>query len=154
MHSNVLNPQRFGRLRQSALALAVASLLAATAQAAAPFDQAPDAAFSGRVMVQGVVMPGGEAKFAGRSFTPGQEVTISYGGTVLNAGGKPYVANDKGEINGVIQLPANAAPARHPLVGEMAKPTAAAGVDLKVSPDVPLSGQERFTVEAKKLVPG
>ncbi|MGE4338331.1 MAG: YncE family protein, partial [Pigmentiphaga sp.] len=79
---------------------------------------------------------------------------ISYGGTVLNAGGKPYVANDKGEINGVIQLPANAAPARHPLVVEMAKPTAAAVVDLKVSPDVPLSGQDRFTVEAKKLVPG
>lgn len=154
MHSNVLNKQRFGRLRQSALTLAVASLLAATAHAAAPFDQAPDAAFSGRVMVQGIVLPGGEAKFAGRSFTPGQEVILSYGGTVLNPDGKPYVANDKGEISGVIKLPANAAPARHPLVLEAAKPTAAAVVDLKISPDVPPSGQDRFEVEAKKLVPG
>jgi len=154
MHSNVLNKHRFGRLRQSALALAVASLLTATAHAAAPFELAPDTAFSGRVMVQGVVLPGGEAKFSGRSFTPGQEVVISYGGVVLNPEGKPYVADDKGEISGIIQVPANAAPARHPLVVEVAKPTAAAVVDLKVSPDVSLSGQDRFTIEAKKVVPG
>ncbi|AQS51750.1 ATP-binding protein [Paenalcaligenes hominis] len=137
--------QRLG-LGLSALALSAA------AWANPIFDQ-PDPNFMGTLGVSGVVYPGQQAEVWGRGFTPGQEVQLIRSGNVLS-GTKPLVADDKGEIRAQLTIPADAAIGLHPIVAQVAKPSAATVFDLKVSPVVPAKGTELYVLDQAPVTNG
>lgn len=139
--------------RAPRLALLALALCAFTTSASAQVFDAPDPDFRGNVRpATPLIVAGGEVEFVGRDFTPGQEITLSRGDTVLNP--EPYVADADGGFSGTITLPEDAVPGRHPIVLRAANPSAARVVDLKISPRVPLSGEERFEVAEARLPQG
>lgn len=141
---------RSSRLRLAALGLAL-SMVAGIAGAQV-FD-APDNDFRGSVRAATpLVLPGGTVEIAGSGFKPGQAVTLLRGETVLNP--QPYVADAEGGFKAALEIPADAVAGRHPVIVRVANPDAAAVFDLKISKEVPLSGQERFDVVAQPLVRG
>ncbi len=132
--------------------LGLALLLATGAAGAQVFAQ-PDTAFNGSVRATApVVLPGSETGIEGNGFTPGQKVTLLRGETVLNA--QPYVANGEGKFSGTLAIPADAVAGPQPIVVRAAAPDAAAVFSLKVSREVPLSGQERIQAASNRLVQG
>ncbi|MGC3987007.1 MAG: ATP-binding protein [Pseudorhodoferax sp.] len=142
---------RWARPVQTVLAVSMALGLAACASG--PQFDASDAAFKGRIAVTDtpVVLAGKPVTLAGRDFKPGQKVTVSYGGVVL---GQTATADKDGNFRTQFVLPANADVGRYSLVASAAEPAASLLVPLKISPNVPLSGQERFNVQSQTLVPG
>lgn len=142
---------RWLRPTQTWLAVAMAAGLAACA--AGPQFDAQDAAFKGRVSVTDtpVVLAGKPVTLAGRDFKPGQRVTVSYGGVAL---GQTATADKDGNFRTQFVLPADADVGRYSLVASASNPAASLLVPLKISPNVPLSGQERFALESRPLVPG
>lgn len=144
------NPAR-GRAR-TLLFAALLSTLVAGAHASEVFD-APDRDFKGTVRATTpLVVPGGDVEFAGQGFKPGQQVTLSRGDSVL--GGRPLVADAEGRISLALTLPTDAVPGRHPIVLRAEGPDAAAVVDLKISPAIPLSGADDFDISSARLVQG
>ncbi len=133
--------------------LASLTVLVAACASAPSFDT-PDAAFSGRVglVETPVVVPGTQVKLAGSDFKPGQEVRLSYGGAALGQG--PVVVGADGKFATQFTVPANAPVGTHPVVVSASKPAAALIHNLKVSPNLPLSGQDRYNAASQKLVPG
>lgn len=133
--------------------LAVSMALGLAACASGPQFDAEDAAFKGRVSVTDtpVVLAGKPVTLAGRDFKPGQKVTVSYGGVML---GQTATADKDGNFRTQFVLPADADVGRYSLVASAAEPAASLLVPLKISPNVPLSGQERFNVQSQALVPG
>lgn len=131
----------------------VLALSAGTALAQVAFD-APDAGYAGRARVSatapGPVLPGAQVKLSGQNFRPGQAITLSRGTSALTEG----TADQEGKFEATFDLPADAVPGMHKLVLSTAAPYHAEIVDLKISPDVPLSGAEKFSLTARKLVPG
>ena len=136
------------------LAAAAPAVPAATATTTPRFDT-PDADFKGQVNVVDtpVVLPGTEVQFAGRNFKPGQQVRLSYAGAALG-GDQPLTVGADGTFRTRFTVPADASAGRYPVVVSATNPSAALIHTLKVSPLVPLSGQDRFTMNAQKLVPG
>ena len=135
--------------------IAAASLaLVLAACASSPGFEAPDADFQGRVSLveTPVVVPGTNVKVAGRDFKPGQEVTVYYGGSALSS--NPVKVGADGTFQAEFKVPPTAVAGNHSLVVNAAKPAAATVFPLKVSPNVPLSGQDRFEVKSQKLVQG
>lgn len=126
---------------------------AALAQVA--FD-APAADFSGQVMAsgpdRGPVLPGSEITLRGQNFEPGQEVRILHGTDALTD--EALVADDEGGFETSITLPQDAAVGVHPLVLTTAEPYHAEIFELKISPEVPLSGEGEFELESASLVRG
>jgi len=134
-----------------ALALSLGTALAQVA-----FD-APDANYQGRVRADAAEMgqpvySGSEIKVSGQNFKPGQSVTILRGAQAL--GDAAIAADQEGKFEATFKLPEDAAVGTHPLVLTTAAPYHAEIVELKVSPRVPLSGEDRFEVRDNKLVPG
>lgn len=138
----------------AALAVALAVLAPASGIAQTAVFSAPDPDFGGRVSAAGVVTPGSRATLRGMAFKPGQTVILSRGDAVLNPGGTPLTADEKGAFELTIDIPADAAPGQHPIVVKVANPDAAIVSPLKVSPVVPLSGADKFASESRKLVRG
>ncbi|RMX03091.1 YncE family protein [Corticibacter populi] len=99
-----------------------------------------------------VVYAGSTVKLAGSNFKPGQQVQFFYEGQSIS--GSPVTADAEGKFTVQTAIPAQAAPGRHPVVVSVTDPAAALVYPLKVSPNVPLSGAERFEVQTEKLVPG
>lgn len=149
MTSFFRSSQHVARLAVPALAMA-----ALAAHAFTPKFAAPDDNFQGRVapVETSVIYPGTLVKLAGSNFKPGQEVQVLYQGQSVT--GKPVVADAEGKFSTQTQIPADAVPGSHPLVVSATNPAAAALLPLKVSPNVPLSGADRFTIQSQKLVPG
>lgn len=140
----------FRRLRLATLALA---LSAAAGIAGAQVFSQPDSDFAGAVRATSPVIKAGDTvEMSGQGFKPGQAVTLLRGESVLNA--SPWTADADGRVAGSVQIPADAAVGRHPVVVRVANPDAAAVIEVKVSKDVPLSGAERYDVAANKLVQG
>ncbi|KLJ01151.1 YncE family protein [Luteimonas sp. FCS-9] len=138
------------RLRLAVLALA---LSAATGLAGAQVFSQPDVDFKGSVRAASpVVLPGSEVELAGSGFKPGQRITLQRGETVLNA--QPFVADAEGGFKGRVAIPADAAVGVHPVVVRTSGPDAASIFELKVSRQLPVSGQERFDVRSAKLAQG
>ncbi len=138
------------RLRLAALSIA---LCAAVGAAGAQGFGQPDPDFKGAVRAASPVIKAGDSvDMTGQGFKPGQAVTLLRGETVLNA--RPWTADAEGRVSGQVQVPADAAVGRHPVVVRVANPDAAAVIELKVSKDVSLSGAERYDVTANKLVQG
>jgi len=132
--------------------LAAGLLLAVVGNAQPVFDQ-PASVFKGEVVSRGEnVVPGSSAEVIGRGFVPGQQVSLLRGDTVLN--GQPLTVDAEGNFKTQLQIPADAVPGTHPVVVRASQPAAAAVLKLRVSPQLPLSGQEQFTTQSNKLVQG
>lgn len=137
----------------------VASMLALgmnSAMAQVAFD-APDASYQGRVRVSGPtagapLYAGGDVTVNGQNFKPGQEVVLSHGTTPIAP--EPFVADQEGKFTGRFSLPAEAAVGTHPLVLSTEAPYHAEILNLKVSPEVALSGADLFDTQTNKLVQG
>ena len=142
----------WGRPVQTVLAVSMALGLAACASGP-QFDAQDAAAFKGRVSLADtpMVLAGKPVTLAGSDFKPGQKVSLSYGGAEL---GQTATADKDGKFRTQFVLPAAAEPGRYALVASATNPPASLLVPLKISPDVPLSGQERFNVQSQTLVPG
>lgn len=100
-----------------------------------------------------VVLAGATVEVAGSGFKPGQKITLSAGGAALNA--QPYVADGEGKFAGTLVVPADAGLGAYPVT--VAADGTAEGLSplqLKISKQVPLSGQGGFEVVGKKLVQG
>lgn len=145
-------PSRF-RVTRPAGAIALALSLFLGACATGPNFEAPADDFKGRISVvdSPMVVPGSAVKIAGTGFVPGQQVQLSYGGVAL---GGAATADAEGKFNTAFTVPANAPAGQHPVVVNATKPVAAVVHPLKVSPDVPLSGQDKFSQTSQKLVNG
>lgn len=132
--------------------LAAGLLLAVAGHAQPVFDQ-PASVFKGSVVSRGEnVVPGSTAEVVGRGFVPGQQVSLVRGETVLN--GQPLIVDADGNFTTRLQIPVDAVPGTHPVVVRASQPAAAAVLNLRVSPQLPLSGQERFSTQSNKLVQG
>lgn len=138
-------------LRMALLATAAAAITACSTPV--KYD-APDSDFKGRVAPTGtsVVYPGSQVKLAGSNFKPGQEVQVLYQGQSIT--GAPVVADAEGAFVAVTDIPADAFVGTYPMVVSATTPTAAAVLPFKVSPHLPISGTEQFTIVSEKLVPG
>ena len=136
------------------LAAAAPAVTPAVAAATPRFDT-PDPDFKGQVSVVDtpIVLPGSEVQLGGRNFKPGQQVRLSYGDAALG-GDQPLTVGADGTFRTRFTVPADASAGRYPVVVKATNPSAALIHTLKVSPDIPLSGQDRFTLNAQKLVPG
>lgn len=133
--------------------LAAGLLLAVTASAQPVFDQPASATFKGQVVSRGEnVVPGSTADVTGRGFVPGQQVSLLRGDTVLNR--QPVVVDADGNFKTQLAIPADAVQGTHPVVVRASQPAAAAVLKLRVSPQLPLSGQAKFATQSNKLVPG
>ncbi|NGM45912.1 hypothetical protein G5B31_10205 [Rhodobacter sp. SGA-6-6] len=143
-------------LRFSRPALALAALLASAAALPAETLFDAPAPFTGRVAFSGPdrspAYPGGEVVATGTGFAPGQEVVLRRGGSPLSP--EPLVADAEGGFSFGFALPQDAVVGLHPVVVEAAAPDSAAVVDLKISPEVPLSGAEGYEVASVKVAPG
>jgi len=132
--------------------LAAGLLLAVVGNAQPVFDR-PASVFKGEVVSRGEnVVPGSSAEVIGRGFVPGQQVSLLRGDTVLN--GQPLTVDAEGSFKTQLQIPADAVPGTHPVVVRASQPAAATVLKLRVSPQLPLSGQEQFTIQSNKLVQG
>lgn len=133
--------------------LALALSLASPTVFAQPVFDAPANGFRGEVVSRGQnVVPGSDADVIGRQFVPGQQVTLLRGETVLNA--TPYVVDAEGNFKGKVAIPADAVPGQQPVIVRASQPSAAAVLSLRVSPNLPLSGQQNFNQTSAKLVQG
>lgn len=86
---------------------------------------------------------GASVTVSGTGFRAGQQVTLLYGVTPL---ANPMVADAEGKVTGQITVPATAVAGNHPVVVVAQEPYFATTVDLKVSPTIPLSGQQNFEI--------
>lgn len=88
------------------------------------------------------ILAGGEVTATGRGFRPDQAVSLFYGQTRL-AGA---TANPEGGFEARLTVPANAVSGIHPIIVVADAPYDASVADLKVSPNVPLSGADAYEV--------
>ncbi|RKF17602.1 YncE family protein [Altericroceibacterium spongiae] len=146
------------RLRRTSLALLTAGSLfvagAASAVAQTPFttlDSKTDAQVRFSASDRGApVEAGSTVNVAGRGFEPGQQVSLLYGTTPL----AQATANEKGEIATQITIPANASAGIYPVVVLVQEPYYATIAELKVSPTIPLSGQDQFQISEAQVTRG
>lgn len=144
-----------GAMRAALLAGAMAAGMG-SALAQVAFD-APDANYRGQVRTQSTdggqpILPGSEVRVSGQNFRPGQEVGLSRGLSPLLP--EALIADEEGRFEATFTLPQDAAVGVHPLLLSTQAPYHAAIVELKVSPDIPLSGADRFEIRDSKLVQG
>ncbi|WP_347268064.1 ATP-binding protein [Paracoccus sp. (in: a-proteobacteria)] len=139
-------------LGASALALCV---IAAPALAQTAFT-APLVDFVGDVRAQGPgrtpIHQGGKAVIAGEDMIPGQSVTLMRGARVLND--QPITVDAEGGFSFELQIDQDAAIGLQPVVVMAENPAAATVVEMKISPEVPVSGAEKFTVASAPVAPG
>lgn len=114
----------------------------------------PDSTFSGKLRVNQVepVYAGSSVNISGGNFKPGQLVTLERGHLALNS--QPYVADEKGNFSAKIDIPADAAVGMQPVVVKVSGPDAALVFDLKVSPKIPLLGQDRYQIQSVQPAKG
>ncbi|WP_353428955.1 Vgb family protein [Paracoccus denitrificans] len=143
-------------LRYAGRAMTLAAFLASASGLAAQtaFDTPAD--FTGRVMFsgpeRGAIHAGGRVEVTGLGFAPGQQVSLQRGGTPLSP--QDLQADAEGGFSFAFDLPPDAATGPHPVVVQAEGPDSAGVAELKVSPQVPLSGAEGFAVNSVKVAPG
>ena len=98
------------------------------------------------------VLAGGEVVATGRGFRPGQAIALLHGQTPLSTGA--IVANAEGGFETRLTLPADAAAGNHPIVVVSQAPYNAVLANLKISPNVPLSGENNFRITNSRLTRG
>lgn len=99
------------------------------------------------------VYAGTTVTISGQDLTPGQQITLMRGTTVLNADGPLTVAED-GTFTFDVTVDGEAATGLQPIVVIGENPAAATVVDLKVSPELPVSGEDKFTILSQPVTRG
>ena len=116
---------------------------AALAQTAfGEIDRTPDARITFATSDRSAIEAGDEVVVTGEGFDAGQTVTLLYGTRPLEGGA--LTADAEGKLSGRIAVPASAVSGIHPIVAVAENPYTAMVEELKVSPTVPLSGQDRY----------
>lgn len=138
------------------LILASTILAAGAVPSFAQFD-APAVNFQGSVSVSAAargapVLPGGDAVVRGTNFDAGQTVTIWRGTSELTEG--PLEVGEDGSFEWTFAVPADAAAGQHSLVVHAQNPSTSGVYNVKVSPDIALSGAENFEITSNKLNQG
>lgn len=141
-------------LGASALALALA---AGPSMADSIFTPASDG-FTGGVRAaaaeQGApIYPGTAVTIAGQGLVPGQKITLMRGATVLNADTE-LTADAEGAFSFELTVDDAATPGLQPIVVIGEGPAAATVVEMKVSPQIPVSGAERFDILSEPVTRG
>jgi len=116
-----------------------------TALAQAAFgevERAPRAAITFSKQDRSAIQAGDAVVVAGEGFRPGQKVTLLYGTTPLDGG--VLNADAEGKLAGQIVVPQDAIPGSHPILVVAEGPYLALLEEIKVSPTVPLSGQDGY----------
>lgn len=130
-----------------------AGILIAVAAHAQPVFDSPANGFKGKLTARSEnPVAGGTAEIIGSDFVPGQKVELLRGETVLTAA--PLTVDGNGQFKTELAIPGDAVPGQHPLVARASSPAAAAVTTLRVSPQLALSGQDRFSSSSNKLVQG
>ncbi|MFC3570845.1 YncE family protein [Paracoccus simplex] len=136
----------------SALAL---SVLSAPVLADTIFTK-PLVDFAGHVSAGGEgrapVHQGGKAVIAGEAMIPGQTVTLMRGPKVLTP--EPIAVAEDGTFSFALDIDAEAEIGLQPIVVITENPASAEVVELKVSPQVTVSGAEKFAVTSQPVVRG
>lgn len=146
------------RLRRHVLSgVSAAALIGLASAAAADTLFTRPAAFVGEVQTAGAepglpVYAGETVIFSGRGFVPGQSVTLMRGTTALTEA--PLTADDKGEFTFDYALDAEAEAGLQPIVVVTTGPDSAGVVEMKVSPKLPLSGENLFEVKSAPVTRG
>lgn len=114
--------------------------------------------FQGRVSAAGAergqpVYPGSGAVISGEGLVPGQQITLMRGTSVLNADG-PLTVDDEGKISFELTVDDAASTGLQPIVVIAENPAAATVVDLKVSPQIPVSNEDRFYIASEAVTAG
>ncbi|WP_017998790.1 YncE family protein [Paracoccus sp. N5] len=139
-------------LGASALGL---SLLAGPALAETVFTK-PLVSFAGDVGAGGVerapVVKGGKAVIEGEDLIPGQTVTLLRGAKPLNA--EPISIGQDGKFSFPLDIDAEAETGLQPIVVVTENPASAEVVELKISPEVPVGGAEKYTIASEPVVRG
>lgn len=131
------------------------ALVAPQASAQAPFT-AVDSTATGSISFSatsgGGIEAGQEAQVNGRGFAAGQRVEILYGDIALTSA--PLVADVEGNVSGRIAIPANAVPGIYPVGVLVREPYRLSIAELKVSPTIPVFGEEGFDIRKASVVRG
>lgn len=132
------------------------AMAAVAGSASAQSYPAPDKAYDGVVRfsssVQGApIFANSEVVASGQGFDPGQTVTVYHGATALT---QTLTADAEGKVETRFRLPADAAVGVHPLVVVSNSPYGASVSDLKISPDLPVTGNENYRVLRAEAVRG
>ena len=139
-------------LGASALTL---SLLAGPALAETVFTK-PLVDFAGDVSAGGVdrapVLKGGKAVIEGEDMIPDQTVTLLRGTKPLNA--EPITVGADGKFSLPLDIDADAETGLQPIVVVTENPASAEVVELKISPEVPAAGADKYTIASEKVVRG
>lgn len=90
------------------------------------------------------VRPGEKTQIAGTRLAPGQTIQVLHGTELLTP--EPVTVDAEGRFKAEFDVPVDAETGLHPLTVIAANPPGTALIDLKLSQDVPLSGEERFDV--------
>jgi len=98
------------------------------------------------------ILAGSQATISGQGFKAGQQVTLLYGTTPLTS--SPLVADAEGKVTGTVAVPANAVSGVHPILVVAQGPYYATVSELKVSPNVPVSGMESFQITTAEVTRG
>lgn len=98
------------------------------------------------------ILAGGKAVISGQGLVAGQELTLMRGAKTLNDA--PIIVDGEGKFTFELAIDAEAHTGLQPIVVIAENPAAATVVDLKISPDVALSGAERFDILSEKVAPG
>lgn len=150
---HILSPRRSARALLLSGAL-LAALPALAAAQGAPFDQ--PAPFAARVQFQGdggaPLTAGSPVTFTASGLAPNQALRVLRGDTVLSPDG--FAADAEGKASFSFDLPADAVTGLQPVVVLTDGPDSAEVVELKVSPDLPLSGAEGYDVTTAHVAPG
>lgn len=140
------------RLRKP-IALALALLLGSTAAGFAQSAFDTPAPFTGMVRFSGEkgapIYGGGAVSVEGNGFAPNQEVVVLRGATQLSPEG--LKADGDGKFSFSFPMPAEAVVGNHPVIVRTEGPDTADVITLKVSPQVPISGAEKFDITSKKV---
>lgn len=91
-----------------------------------------------------IVAPGQKTSIEGMRMTPGQTVQILHGTRLLTA--DPVTVAEDGKFSFDIDIPADAEIGTHPLTVVAANPAGVQLVDLKLSREIPASGEAGFTL--------
>lgn len=140
-------------LGASALALCT---IAAPALAETTAFTKPLVDFAGSVSAQGPerapIHKGGKAVIEGKGMIPGQTVTLLRGARVLNE--QPITVDAEGGFSLTLDIDAEAEIGLQPVLVVAENPAAAEVVELKISPEIPVAGAEKFTVTSAPVAPG
>ncbi|WP_010137917.1 hypothetical protein [Oceanicola sp. S124] len=99
---------------------------------------------------RGAVVPGATVSVSGQGFVAGQDVRLLRGAEVLTT----LTADGEGAIAWSFELPADAALGLHPIVVQTEGPDSASVVELKVSPDLALTGAEAYDEKTAQFARG